>query len=153
MACTALLVVDDLHAPPFPRGGRDPAAPPARGTRLRHLVKRSLDDAGGELHGAAIRLGGRMRHAVCIVAIAALAGCGGGDGEVGSSSEDGSQALKVQETAGMPSAFVGFGIEQRIFEKHGLNVELEETQGGAATLPALLNGDVQIGGSNVVWLL
>jgi NitT/TauT family transport system substrate-binding protein len=92
-----------------------------------------------------------MRRALCIVAIATLAGCGG-DGEVGSS-EEGSQALKVQETAGMPSAFVGFGVEQGIFEKHGLNVDLEETQGGAATLPALINGDVQIGGSNVVSLL
>jgi NitT/TauT family transport system substrate-binding protein len=95
-----------------------------------------------------------MRLAVVIVAIAALAGCGG-DGDIGSTSDEegSSTALRVQETAGMPSAFVGFGIEQGIFDKHGLDVELEETQGGAATLPALVNGDVQIGGSNVVSLL
>jgi NitT/TauT family transport system substrate-binding protein len=94
-----------------------------------------------------------MRTALLIVAIAVFAGCGG-DGEVGSEAEEGgSTALKVQETAGMPSAFVGFGIEQGIFERHGLDVALEETQGGAATLPALINGDVQVGGSNVVSLL
>ena len=86
-----------------------------------------------------------------IVALAVFAGCGGDD-EVGSG-EEGPTTLKVQETAGMPSAFVGFGIEQGIFERHGLQIELEETQGGAATLPALVNGDVQIGGSNVVSLL
>jgi NitT/TauT family transport system substrate-binding protein len=91
-----------------------------------------------------------MRLAVLIVAVAALAGCGG-DGDLGS--EDGATTLKVQETAGMPSAFVGFGIQQGIFERHGLKIELEQTQGGAATLPALVNGDVQVGGSNVVSLL
>ena len=96
-----------------------------------------------------------MRLAVLIVAIAALAGCGGGDGDIGSGSDEegSSAALKVQETAGMPSAFVGFGIEQGIFTKHGLDVDLQETQGGAATLPALVNGDVHVGGSNVVSLL
>jgi NitT/TauT family transport system substrate-binding protein len=90
-----------------------------------------------------------MRRALLIVAIAVFAGCGGDD-EPGSG---GPTTLKVQETAGMPSAFVGFGIDQGIFERHGLTIELEETQGGAATLPALVNGDVQIGGSNVVSLL
>jgi NitT/TauT family transport system substrate-binding protein len=91
-----------------------------------------------------------MRLALLIVAIAALAGCGGDEEEVGSG---GPTSVKVQETAGMPSAFVGFGIQQGIFEEHGLDVDLEATQGGAATLPALVNGDVQIGGSNVVSLL
>jgi NitT/TauT family transport system substrate-binding protein len=91
-----------------------------------------------------------MRLALLIVAIAVFAGCGGDDsGEEGG----GPTTLKVQETAGMPSAFVGFGIDQGIFERHGLKIELEETQGGAATLPALINGDVQVGGSNVVSLL
>ena len=90
-----------------------------------------------------------MRLALLIVAIAVFAGCGGDD----SGEEGGPTTLKVQETAGMPSAFVGFGIDQGIFERHGLKIELEETQGGAATLPALVNGDVQVGGSNVVSLL
>jgi NitT/TauT family transport system substrate-binding protein len=91
-----------------------------------------------------------MRLAALIVALAALAGCGGDEEEP---SSGGPTAIRVQEMAGMPSAFVGFGVEQGIFDKHGLDVELEATQGGAATLPALLNGDVQIGGSNVVSLL
>jgi ABC-type nitrate/sulfonate/bicarbonate transport system substrate-binding protein len=87
----------------------------------------------------------------------AVTGCGG-DGEEqtgggGSSGGGGTTTLKVQETAGVPSAFVGFGISKGFFEKQGLKVELEATQGGAATVPALVSGDIQIGGSNVVSLL
>jgi ABC-type nitrate/sulfonate/bicarbonate transport system substrate-binding protein len=91
-----------------------------------------------------------MRAVMVLVALLALAGCGGDDEQ---EQAGGQTTLKVQETAGVPSAFVGFGIEQGIFERHGLQIELEQTQGGAATLPALVNGDVQVGGSNVVSLL
>ncbi|MGH2946402.1 MAG: ABC transporter substrate-binding protein [Solirubrobacteraceae bacterium] len=90
----------------------------------------------------------------CAVALllAGLAGCGGDDDDEPSGG-GGPTAIKVQETAGVPSAFVGFGIDQGIFERHGLEVDLEATQGGAATLPALVSGDIQVGGSNVVSLL
>jgi NitT/TauT family transport system substrate-binding protein len=91
-----------------------------------------------------------MRAVIVLVALLALAGCGGDDEQ---ESAGGQTTLKVQETAGVPSAFVGFGVQQGIFERHGLDIDLEATQGGAATLPALVNGDVQVGGSNVVSLL
>jgi NitT/TauT family transport system substrate-binding protein len=93
------------------------------------------------------------RLTIAAVALAAVAaGCGGG-GESAPAGEGGTTRLTVQETAGVPSAFVGFGIEQGIFERHELDVELEPTQGGAATIPALISGDIQVGGSNVVSLL
>jgi NitT/TauT family transport system substrate-binding protein len=95
-----------------------------------------------------------LRHALAALAVALAAagiGCGGDDG--GESTAEGPTTLKVQETAGAPSAFVGFGIDKGFFEDHGLRVELEATQGGAATLPALVSGDIQVGGSNVVSLL
>jgi NitT/TauT family transport system substrate-binding protein len=94
-----------------------------------------------------------MRRATCVtLALAAIvAGCGGGDGAP--KSEGGVTKLKVQETAGVPSAFVGFGIQKGFFKKQKLDIALEPTQGGAATIPALVSGDIQVGGSNVVSLL
>src|SRR5262245_21854109 len=82
-----------------------------------------------------------------------LAGCGSGGGGAAPAGEGGTTKLSVQETAGVPSAFVGFGIEKGFFSKHKLDVDLQPTQGGAATIPALVSGDIQVGGSNVVSLL
>jgi len=82
-----------------------------------------------------------------------LAGCGGGDEGAAPAGEGGTTKLAVQETAGVPSAFVAFGIEKGMFEKHKLQIDLQPTQGGAATVPALVSGDIQVGGSNVVSLL
>jgi NitT/TauT family transport system substrate-binding protein len=82
-----------------------------------------------------------------------LAGCGGGGDSAAPVGEGGTTKLSVQETAGVPSAFVAFGIEKGIFDKHKLQIDLQPTQGGAATIPALVSGDIQVGGSNVVSLL
>jgi NitT/TauT family transport system substrate-binding protein len=83
-----------------------------------------------------------------------LAGCGSGGGESAApSGEGGTMKLSVQETAGVPSAFVDFGIQKGFFKKHKLEIDLQPTQGGAATIPALVSGDIQVGGSNVVSLL
>lgn len=87
----------------------------------------------------------------CAALALAVASCGGDDEDGGG--EGGSTRITVQETAGVPSAFVAFGIEQGFFQDEGLEIDLEEAEGGAATLPALVNGDVQIAGSNVVSLL
>jgi len=59
----------------------------------------------------------------------------------------------VSETAGVPSNFVAFGVEKGFFRKQDLEIELQTAQGGAATVPALVSGKVQVGGSNVVSLL
>jgi NitT/TauT family transport system substrate-binding protein len=89
-----------------------------------------------------------------VLALAVLAAACGDDGAAPSGDgEGGTTRLKVQETAGVPSAFVGFGIEKGIFREHGLEVELQAAQGGATAIPSLVNGDVQVAGSNVVSLL
>jgi len=94
-----------------------------------------------------------IRLTIAALALALLAGaCGGGD-EQAASGGGGTAKLKVQETAGVPSAFVGFGIEKGMFRKHGLELELQAAQGGATAIPSLVNGDVQVAGSNVVSLL
>jgi NitT/TauT family transport system substrate-binding protein len=91
--------------------------------------------------------------AASAIAIAACGGGGGGGGGGGSSSGGGPTTLNVQETAGVPSAFVAFGIAKGFFDKHGLKIKLQSSQGGATTVPALVSGKIQVAGSNVVSLL
>ena len=81
-----------------------------------------------------------------------LAGCGGGSKESGGS---GSKPAKitVQDTAGAPSAFAAYGVKKGFFKKRGLDVTVEPVQGGAAVVPAVLSGKVDIGGSNLVTIL
>ena len=96
----------------------------------------------------------RLAISLLALALALLAGaCGGEDDATTGGGGSGPTKLTVQETAGVPSAFVGFGIEKDIFGKHDLEIELQAVQGGATAIPALVNGDVQVAGSNVVSLL
>jgi len=102
-----------------------------------------------------------MRQARALMALAAaalvLAACGGDDGGGASSGGAGGQsgptALTVQETAGVPSAFVAFGIEKGFFDKQNLKIKLQPSQGGATAVPSLVSGKIQVAGSNVVSLL
>ena len=95
-----------------------------------------------------------MRPIVVMVGLALLvAGCGGDDGASSGGKSGGTTKLTVQETAGVPSTFVAFGVEKGMFAEQKLEIDLEPTQGGAATIPALISGDIQVGGSNVVSLL
>jgi NitT/TauT family transport system substrate-binding protein len=102
-----------------------------------------------------------MRHTMRITAVAALgalaiAACGGGSssgGSGGGSNSGGPTTLDVQETAGVPSAFVAFGMSKGFFAKQKLKINLQPSQGGATTVPALVSGKIQVAGSNVVSLL
>jgi NitT/TauT family transport system substrate-binding protein len=92
--------------------------------------------------------------AVAAAVVVAMAGCGGEDSKpAGGGGSGGPTTLKVQETAGVPSAFVGFGISKGIFSKHKLKIQLDAAQGGATAVPALVSGEIQVAGSNVVSLL
>jgi NitT/TauT family transport system substrate-binding protein len=92
--------------------------------------------------------------AVVLALTPAVAGCGDDEQPAGQGGEEsGPTQLKMQETAGVPSAFMGFGVEKGFFRDRQLDVEVEAAQGGATTIPALVSGDVQVGGSNVVSLL
>jgi NitT/TauT family transport system substrate-binding protein len=94
----------------------------------------------------------RYAFAVLLCALVALAACGdddgGGEGEGG-----GPDRVRVQDTAGVPSAFLAYGIEQGFFEKRDLEVELTPSQGGATVVPAVVAGDTDIAGSNLVSVL
>src|SRR3954447_19218356 len=101
-----------------------------------------------------------MRHSIPITTIAvigalAIAACGGGGGSASTATTDssGDTTLNVQETAGVPSAFVAFGQAKGFFTKHKLKINLQSSQGGATAVPSLVSGKIQVAGSNVVSLL
>jgi NitT/TauT family transport system substrate-binding protein len=88
--------------------------------------------------------------AALLLVLLAVAGCGddGGGDEAG-----GRASLRVQDTAGVPSAFLQYGVEKGFFESRQLDVEVTPSQGGATVVPAVVSGDSDIAGSNVVSVL
>ncbi|MER2136806.1 MAG: ABC transporter substrate-binding protein, partial [Arthrobacter sp.] len=93
------------------------------------------------------------------VATLALAGCGGGSlsGDESSSSPSASGSAAAggeleQIVVGVigiaPSAAMQYGVDEGIFEEHGLDVELQTGQGGAAMLPAVSTGDMNFAVGN-----
>jgi NitT/TauT family transport system substrate-binding protein len=107
-----------------------------------------------------MRLGSRLRAAapwVLAAILALLAGCGGGDNEgAGGTSTGGgakTTAVTVQDVAGIPSEFLTAGVKKGFFSRHGLDVTVKIAAGGAAIIPAVVSGETQFGGSNVVSVL
>jgi NitT/TauT family transport system substrate-binding protein len=85
-----------------------------------------------------------------VVAACVVAACGGDGG----GSEDGGPArLSVQDTAGVPSAFLEYGVQEGFFKERDLDVKVTPSQGGATVVPAVVSGDSDIAGSNLVSVL
>nr|WP_239522383.1 ABC transporter substrate-binding protein [Geodermatophilus sabuli] len=86
-----------------------------------------------------------------------LAACGGGDDETGGGGggggEGGVTTVRVGAIPIVDVAPLYLGIEQGIFEEAGLEVEPFLAQGGAAIVPAVVNGEAQFGFSNITSLL
>lgn len=89
-----------------------------------------------------------------VTALALLTACGGGD--AADDDGPGSEGELTEITVGvMPivdTAAIWLGVEEGIFEDHGLDVTLEVAQGGAAIAPAVVSGDYDFGFSNTVSL-
>lgn len=89
-----------------------------------------------------------------------LTACGGGGTSgpaddspaegTGTTETAGSTAVRVADTAGMPSAFLQYGVNEGYFEAEGLDVTVDVSIGGAAAVPAVVNGETQFAGSNTV---
>jgi NitT/TauT family transport system substrate-binding protein len=94
------------------------------------------------------------RPTLIILMLAALvpAACGGDD-DGGGGDEGGPASVRVSDTAGVPSAFLEYGVSEGLFRKRDLDVEVQPSQGGATVVPAVVSGDVDIGGSNLVSVL
>ncbi|MFD1211968.1 ABC transporter substrate-binding protein [Arthrobacter sp. GCM10027362] len=89
------------------------------------------------------------------IAALALTGCGSGSpsgsAETGAgpgSASGGTRDITVGVLSIAPSAAMQYGIDEGIFEKHGLNVELQPGQGGAAMLPAVSTGTLNFAVGN-----
>lgn len=85
--------------------------------------------------------------AVGSVLALALTACGGGSGETEGGDRD-LQPLTIGVIPIAPSAAMRLAVDEGIFEKHGLAVTLETAQGGAAMLPAVSGGSMDIGVGN-----
>jgi NitT/TauT family transport system substrate-binding protein len=78
-----------------------------------------------------------------------LSACGGGS--EGAAPQPASPvAINVAETAGVPSAFLNYGVERGFFKNEGLNLTVDTSTGGAAAVPGLVSGSLQLAGSNTV---
>lgn len=96
------------------------------------------------------------RLSVLASAVAALAlglsACGGdddGSGQAETLGPDDRVAVRVGETAGIPTAFLQFGVEKRFFSEAGLDVEVVPVQGAAPIVTGVVSGDFTLGGSDV----
>ncbi|ONK09877.1 ABC transporter substrate-binding protein [Streptomyces sp. MP131-18] len=99
-----------------------------------------------------------MRHRMTAVAAAGAVVFGAGACGAATSPADGANGagaagegvVRVGETDGVPSAFLKYGEQQGFFEEHGIDLRIDTSAGGAAAIPALVGGNLDIAGSNVV---
>ena len=93
-----------------------------------------------------------MRRLAPVVAAIAVVLIGCGD-DGGGGGDGGPAKIRVSDTAGVPSAFLEYGVREGFFRKRDLEVEVQPSQGGATVVPSVVSGDVDIGGSNLVSVL
>jgi NitT/TauT family transport system substrate-binding protein len=106
---------------------------------------------------------GSPRRAVALAGIMALlvGACGDDDDDGGDAEAEGEPPAEADELTTIEVGVVPvvdvaplyLGIEQGFFEEEGLDVEPAIAQGGAALIPAVVQGDQEIGFSNIVSLL
>lgn len=84
--------------------------------------------------------------------LASVAACGGSGGDT-NVSDDEVATVEVGDIQGTPASFLLFGKRKGIFADHDLKLEVKKQQGGAAIIPGLVSGELDIGGSNIVSVL
>lgn len=96
--------------------------------------------------------------AAAAAALLVLTSCGGGDGEETPAEGEGAQdgeltQISIGVIPIVDVAPIYLGVQEGIFEEHGLEVELTLAQGGAAIIPAIQSGDFDFGFSNITSLV
>lgn len=91
---------------------------------------------------------------VLFIASLALTGCGDNTSDESQATGDGTNGevatLRIGLLPNIDALPIYIGIEDGIFEKHDLEIEPVPAQGGAALLPAVLEGSVDVAYSNVL---
>lgn len=82
-----------------------------------------------------------------------LAACGGGGEAAAPGEAEDMTTLNLGTLPIAASAAINVGIEEGIFEKHGLDIQIDSGQGGAATLPAVTTGDIDLAVGNPLTVL
>ena len=93
-----------------------------------------------------------MRAALAALLFLLLTAAACGD-DSGPADGDGLAPVSVQDTAGVPSAFLEYGVQKGLFRDNELDVKVTPSQGGATVVPAVVSGDTDIAGSNLVSVL
>jgi NitT/TauT family transport system substrate-binding protein len=95
-----------------------------------------------------------MPRVLRLVAICAglvlIAGCGSSQSSGG---ESGMTEVHVSDVEGVPSAFLEYGKSQGYFRDEGIDLEVTSSVGGAANIPAVTSGEVDVAGSNITSVL
>jgi NitT/TauT family transport system substrate-binding protein len=121
-----------------------------------HRTGRPVRRPASRVRSAARRT--RAVTGIGVVVIALVSACGGGGGDLSTGdvaapsggSAAGLRTLRVAETAGTPTAFLAYGVQRGYFAQEKLDLKLQPSTGGATVIPALMNGDIDVAGSNVV---
>jgi NitT/TauT family transport system substrate-binding protein len=96
----------------------------------------------------------RLLPLITIVALAAAtAGCGDSNSSSSGSSSGSPDKIKVGVIPIVDVAPIYIGKEQGFFSKRKIDLTLEQAQGGAAIVPAVVSGQYQFGFSNIVSLM
>ncbi|UED87894.1 ABC transporter substrate-binding protein [Streptomyces profundus] len=91
--------------------------------------------------------------ATAALALTSLTACGSDGGGTDSGSGSGPDEITLGVIPIIDIAPIRLGIEQGFFADRDLDLTLQESQGGAAIVPAVISGDYQFGYSNLVSLL
>ena len=98
--------------------------------------------------------------AAAAAALLVLTSCGGGDGEETPAEGEGGGTqggeltqISIGVIPIVDVAPIYLGVQEGIFEEHGLELELTLAQGGAAIIPAIQSGDFDFGFSNITSLV
>jgi NitT/TauT family transport system substrate-binding protein len=88
---------------------------------------------------------------LCAVLASSLLLSACGQASTGSAKPDGAApaTIHIAETAGLPAAFLQYGVERGLFKNEGLDLVVDSSAGGAAALPGVVGGSTQLAGSNV----
>lgn len=94
-----------------------------------------------------------LRLMAVTTSLALLAACGGSGDEPKAEDGAGMTEVHVSDVAGIPAAFLEYGKAEGYFEDQGIDLKITAAVGGAANIPAVTSGEVDVGGSNVTSVL